>query len=818
MITAVAQGVVSKKSQGRGLFIIETRYTHCPGRAVFRLTDPQVTQRVTIVLERGETVHGYAEYQDKQPAVDIKIAAQPAWWHSSSTVDFVSPNPDGTFALSHILPGTYDISMAMLNSEGMPTTSRVISQRELPLDQGEPLLVQLPVSSPQGGASISGHLVVKGSETPGGVWVTATAPRVKNMTVHIPLISPIRKPVPFRLQGLKPGTYRLKFSGNRIGDLTLDDIVAPSDDLEVELHSLSHPRLEGFVLGELTEEPISQFQIRVRKLKTLRGANSMPSPKWITFHHPEGFFDIETAGPGIYQVQVLADGYAPNWSGPINTDENHSMLVSLSLGGTLKGRIIDQAGEPIDEAKVVPLSWAGDANPRTQHLFASEKGATRSTKGLFTLSHLPEGTESLKITHPDYALQTVEGIWVNSGRIAQVDDIVLRSGGIVEGFVLDEQDTPLANKTICFADATTGTTDDPSRRWATVVTDANGFYRASHLPTEDCYVYRNNLWKMRGVMRRLVIPKEGETIRLDFGGAFKVRGILEGQEGIISQRRMAIRELIPAHFECFTLTDESGYFCFSGIVPGTYNLVYEDPDSRQRWQNIASITILDEELDLGVVKEAEGSAQKSTNTLGIQTPPVSSAPQARRLGLKLPLLLQPPLHWTFISKADFLAGKLKLRIERGGKATELIIFEKGKLADGWQAMSMGENPKAGEIYFGFESSLQYLTTPEDTLELTLHVVKDLDGIGAMQTGVLPAGTYTAKGGYTLITDAWQVPEALKAMPEETVENFRKMYDFKAYLENLKPRWPLEITGDGGWLDPQRREQLERMLEQMKEEN
>ena len=88
----------------------------------------------------------------------------------------------------------------------------------------------------------------------------------------------------------------------------------------------------------------------------------------------------------------------------------------------------------------------------------------------------------------------------------------------------------------------------------------------------------------------------------------------------------------------------------------------------------------------------------------------------------------------------------------------------------------------------------------------------------MQTGVLPAGTYTAKGGYTLITDAWQVPEALKAMPEETVENFRKMYDFKAYLENLKPRWPLEITGDGGWLDPQRREKLERMLEQMKEEN
>jgi len=91
----------------------------------------------------------------------------------------------------------------------------------------------------------------------------------------------------------------------------------------------------------------------------------------------------------------------------------------------------------------------------------------------------------------------------------------------------------------------------------------------------------------------------------------------------------------------------------------------------------------------------------------------------------------------------------------------------------------------------------------------------LDGIGALQTGILPAGIYKAQGTYSLITDEYRVPDALKSMPAETIEKLKKVYEFKAFLESWQPQWPLQITGDEGWLEPEQRQQVERMLETMK---
>lgn len=59
-------------------------------------------------------------------------------------------------------------------------------------------------------------------------------------------------------------------------------------------------------------------------------------------------------------------------------------------------------------------------------------------------------------------------------------------------------------------------------------------------------------------------------------------------------------------------------------------------------------------------------------------------PQERQISLKLPLR-QPVFHWTFMSKEEYLEGKLILRIKRGDKTTAITIFENGKITgdDGW---------------------------------------------------------------------------------------------------------------------------------------
>lgn len=186
-------------------------------------------------------------------------------------------------------------------------------------------------------------------------------------------------------------------------------------------------------------------------------------------------------------------------------------------------------------------------------------------------------------------------------------------------------------------------------------------------------------------------------------------------------------------------------------------------------------------------------------------------PRERAIELKLPLL-QPRFHWTFMSRADFLSGKLVLRIAREGQSNDIAIFENGKFSDGWDAMPI-TGPRKGEIYFGFRSTRKYLTAPDDKLELELTVTKDLPGIGSIQTGILPAGKYKSVGTYSALIDEYDTSAFAEEMAkegkkspaeqEELLNKLRAMCEHKAFLESWKDQWSLKITGEKGWLSDEK---------------
>ena len=185
----------------------------------------------------------------------------------------------------------------------------------------------------------------------------------------------------------------------------------------------------------------------------------------------------------------------------------------------------------------------------------------------------------------------------------------------------------------------------------------------------------------------------------------------------------------------------------------------------------------------------------------------NTKPQERTISLKLPLL-QPDFHWTFMSKEDFLSGKLLLRIIRNEKTKDIVIFEKGKFSDGWKEMDETQIEGRGEIYFGFISTTKYLTAPDDKLELELTVKKDLPGIGAILSGILKKGVYKSTGTYSGLIDEYDtsaLEEQLTKNDEisdeqrEMLDKLRSMYNNKAFLENWQQQWSLEITSKKGWL-------------------
>jgi hypothetical protein len=229
----------------------------------------------------------------------------------------------------------------------------------------------------------------------------------------------------------------------------------------------SKPALKGTVVDTKTGEPIRKFRVRARKLQTLRGAHYVQKDQWMHFENERGEFGVETVGPGVYQAQAAAEGYAPVWSQEINTDSAEPIVMTLTSGGAIAGRVVDVEGRPITSAKVIPLSIAGGAMPTTKDTFVCEDGAVETVDGAFTLQNLPAGEETLKTTHPDYAFRIVENVRVVGGMTTQAVDIVLTQGGTVEGYVYDDKGVPQGNEVLYFrTTAASGSGDGRPGGWA----------------------------------------------------------------------------------------------------------------------------------------------------------------------------------------------------------------------------------------------------------------------------------------------------------------------------------------------------------------
>lgn len=188
-----------------------------------------------------------------------------------------------------------------------------------------------------------------------------------------------------------------------------------------------------------------------------------------------------------------------------------------------------------------------------------------------------------------------------------------------------------------------------------------------------------------------------------------------------------------------------------------------------------------------------------------------ATPIARKLHIKLPLQ-QTDTDWVFTNLHDLLAGTLELRIIRNKKIVEdIFIFHQGKLAEEWKAMVPPVPTQPSALYFGFVSTKAYLTAPGDRLELRLHVVRPVKGIGPYNSGILTKGLYVSSGSYSGLIDRFDISQSnlYKMLSQNNLgEDDRRLlmqqlfqiYNKTAFLNAWSNQWELAITTDSGWLD------------------
>jgi len=571
---------------------------YAPQRALVECTDCNQPQQVRIVLDKGVSVTGHARYEDGAAAEGLLVYALPQWWHSTTLPSPCTTGPDGLFTLGQLQTGLTIIKAGIVQPDGKVSTMTV-GQIGLPSEDLTPLTVTIPGRSVLERATLCGTIRWSGGRAADYVDLLAYSVPGTIMRQRLQGQTAL-----FTLTGLVPGSYTLVFEGPNVAERVIGPISVPGPDLQVALSYVPTPRLQGMVVDASLGRPVAQFKVALTKQRQWPGlVYRVVEQQWHLVRNFDGRFDIPTEGPGIYRVQVEADGFVPAVLDGVDTDRDTGVVIQLKRGGTIKGKVLSSDGQPISGASVVAILG--------QHLDADGKGVTayrkdyvaRSIDGQFILENIPAGIHSLQVKHPGFATTMVEGIEVMEGRQTDWVTVVLGDGGSVEGVAYDVEGRPQPNLSIRFTDAETSY--QPGQEDAAILavarTDQGGRYRVDHMPGMGCWVQ----WQdASGLTQRMIRPIPQKVINLDLGVGASIKGtlVMDGQRD--AGRAVLLADVAGPSRGLFiqrTTCSQDGVFRFYGVPAGRYGLYAQGTTEPGRWIKLAELQVQDRDLDLGQI-------------------------------------------------------------------------------------------------------------------------------------------------------------------------------------------------------------------------
>ncbi|MCA9192792.1 MAG: carboxypeptidase regulatory-like domain-containing protein [Planctomycetales bacterium] len=587
--------------------------THGAAKTSVTIDNLEELTRHKIVLKKGETVQATIICSDGLPASGWKLYALPEGWNFGTYSNPSTIGDDGEVEIQHVVPGRYDLLVFIPMGGGMSSSRSVASGIDL-VEAVKPIQLRLDYPSPKSLNYLEGDVRWIGrplEENGRGINISGYSLDTRQ---HVSFfLEPGKKT--FRLGPMPKGIYRISVDSPEIEVLNLrkieglDDLehfMVPSDKrLQLALRFRGKPFLQGVVLDSESKQPIDRFRYRATKLATLSGPNYVQDDKW--HMGADGKFRIEVTGPGIFQVHIQSEGFAIAKGNPINTEEQEDEIQSivLSRGISLRGRVVDSNGEPVNDAIVRALSLSTGAMPRVMNLFATYEGAVKTKDGYFEIKDLAEGTDTLRVDHPDFAFQVIPDIEITES--GSQPKIVLESGATVFGRVYDADGNPNPHETLFFYnDYAYGGGDREAGKFGQVTTDEDGSYELEHLPETTVFVSRDNEWSASGMVRHAVFTKLGERHQLDFGGQHRLTGVLvaNGFQPLANTRvQLSGEDSTFSATKMYTTTDNEGRFTFFGPPAGIWKLYRSLNDRNSEWSEFARVVVEPEvDSDLGTIQ------------------------------------------------------------------------------------------------------------------------------------------------------------------------------------------------------------------------
>ena len=175
--------------------------------------------------------------------------------------------------------------------------------------------------------------------------------------------------------------------------------------------------IEGTVVNGRTDQPLKKALIQVVRTDARSGGNSIG-----VITDAAGKFSIKDLNPGSYSVRVSRNGFAsPDMSGAQRStgsapgrvtlrarQEMKGLAYKLMPGAVITGRVVDDEGEPVANARIMCMRYQYVQGRRQLVPAGGMDGGGTDDTGAYRIFGLPAGRYTVAATYTDYRSMMTE--------------------------------------------------------------------------------------------------------------------------------------------------------------------------------------------------------------------------------------------------------------------------------------------------------------------------------------------------------------------------------------------------------------------------